>query len=358
LRQFATKLAVVALAASLTLALAGRGLSHPTTASASSTSRTAGGPAPRTSSKKTLTIAWLNAINANGYQQGITKGIEAAAAQDGIHVRAFDGELDAATQAAQIQDANTQGGYAGYIITPVSNAVLPEVKAAIAKKVPVVTVNTVLGPDPGSGAVQVPGLAAGVQTPWDEDGQNLAELTIQACAKKHPCHVALIVGPTQIPSETADVDTLKKTLAAQSTIDVVQTAIGDLTRPGGLTAAQDILSANPHVDVITTTGDNMALGAQQAIDQRGLKGVALIGDGASTQGVAAVKSGTWFGTTVQLATSSGQLAMRALFAAIHGAAPGKSINPLTASSIGRAIGPIVTKATLAKDPSFLGQWTG
>jgi ABC-type sugar transport system substrate-binding protein len=349
-------LSVLLAAAMLAATVAACGSSKSSTSSNSSNS----GSGATTKSAKTgstIKVAWFTAVLANTYDEAVKQGLESQAAKQGVKLQIFDAGLNPGTQASQIQDANTKGGYAGYIVEPVSNSVLPEVKAALAKKIQVVTDNTVLGTNQGSGKVQVPGVFASVTTPPSTDGAHIAELTIAACAGK-PCQVALMVGTLELPSEVAKVAAIKAAFAGHHNIQLLPVLQGGFTRSGGQTAAQNLLVAHPDVNVIATTGDDMADGAELVLKQQGKTSIKLIGGAASTPGVAAVKSGAWYGTSTKLPVTEGELSIQAIVQAIHGAKGGRAIDPGTASAIGRAIGPVVTKAALQKDPSFTGQWQG
>jgi hypothetical protein len=69
-----------------------------------------------------------------------------------------------------------------------------------------------------------------------------------------------------------------------------------------------------------------------------------------------VRSGKWYGTTTKLPYSEGQLAMKALIAAIRGnSQTGQSIDP-DSSTVGQKLGPLIDKQSLSADPTFEGQW--
>jgi ribose transport system substrate-binding protein len=60
-------------------------------------------------------------------------------------------------------------------------------------------------------------------------------------------------------------------------------------RAQGLTAIESILQGNKDIQRVFAQNDEMALGAERAIEEAGLKNVALVGFDATPDAVAAVK---------------------------------------------------------------------
>lgn len=308
-----------------------------------------------TSGGKTHRVAYFMLTQANSFVQAEFKGMKDEGAAHGVQVQPFDGAGDPAQQAAQIQNAMTSGRFDGFFVEGISNAAIYPVKAAIRKGIKVVTVNFPLGPDQASGKAQIPGQVAAVLTAASTDGDHVGQLVVGACGTK-PCKVGLIVGGSDIPSEQAKIAAIKQAIAGHSNIQIVGApGQGKFTHAAAITATQNLLQSQPGINVIATTGDDMAVGAKQVLTQRHKDDVQVIGGAASAPGVAAVKAGKWYGTTTKLPLTEGRLAMRAMEAALDGdARRGQAIDPLQ----GAKIGPFVTKAALAHDPSFAGEWQG
>ena len=306
-------------------------------------------------SSKPIKVAYFEIVQANTFVHAEYEGMKSVADKEGVDLVPFDGDLNPSQQTSQIQDANAGGGYAGYLVEAVSNSAMYPVKQAIAKGIKVVTVNQPLGPNQASGATQIAGEVAAVMTPATLDGQHVGQLIVNACGSS-PCKVGVIVASTSNPSEAAKLTAIKQIVAPHHNIQIVGVGQGQFTTAGGITAAQNLMQANPDINVLASTGDDMELGAQKVIDQLGKTNVKLVGGGGSSTAVALVRSGKWFGTTTKLPFTEGQLAMAALIAAIRGhGTTGQSINPGT-SSLGEKIGPEIDKQSLEADPSFQGQW--
>jgi ABC-type sugar transport system substrate-binding protein len=88
-----------------------------------------------------------------------------------------------------------------------------------------------------------------------------------------------------------------RALAEHPGLRVVGKANGGYVREQGLNAAQDLLTRDPDVDAIYGENEDMALGASQAVDARGLKhwdgksGVLIVGADGLVSGMQAIRAG-------------------------------------------------------------------
>lgn len=276
---------------------------------------------------KKVKLAVFMTSTANTYGQAVVQGIKDEARELGdVEIQTFDGKFDGRTQAAQIQDANATGGFDAYIVLVVDGTtVVQPIKQAVAKGIKVIAGQAPIGTDPLKGEPQVDGVLATVWHEQPQDGTLLAETIISACKADHAqsdtCKAAYIYGNFAVATEQASLANLKRTLAASTSprVELVATGQGDFLRPNGRKAAQDILQAHPDVDVIATSGDQMTVGAQDAVEGAGKSdAVSLIGTGASKQGVAAVRAGDWFATLLYLPYSEGRLDAELAVRAVRG----------------------------------------
>ncbi len=323
-----------------------------------STSTAAAGTSASTTSSagKKANIAFFTAALQNTYTAAALDGMKQAAAPSGTSIQVFDANYDARKQAAQIQDAITSGKFDGFLILPVDPTIIPKVKEAIAQKIPVVSHDIPLGTDPSTVKPQVPGQNASVLRAVTDDGKTIGELIVEACADLDPCKVGILTGVPTLPFDKAKIDAVKSVLAEHPSIEVVGTAAGQYLSGPGRKAAQDLLQAHGDMNVLAANGDPMAIGAEQAIKAAGKSDqIKIVGAGATKPGVANVKAGRWVGTTTYLPTTEGRIAMGLLLDAVNGKkVVGVGVDPVTKSKIGAKI----TKETLAKDPSFTGEYNG
>lgn len=263
--------------------------------------------------------------SANAYAQQNMQGVEDAIAADGdAEVTFFDGEFSGATQLAQIQDAIASGQYDGFVVFVNDGvAIIPGVEEADGAGIPTVAAYAPIGEDISTGEPQVAGVVGTVWHPNEPSGEALGELAVSACAEEHadaaPCKVAYISGGNTVLFEQAKLRAFEEVVEqADIAVEIVAQQEGNFLIEDSRTAAENILQANPDVNVIAATADQMTYGAQQAVEDAGLDNVSLVGIGASEEGVAAVDAGDWFGTTVFLPVDEGRLATEMVLAALRG----------------------------------------
>ncbi|WP_024355654.1 sugar ABC transporter substrate-binding protein [Leucobacter chironomi] len=280
--------------------------------------------------------------SANAYAQQNMQGVKDAIEADGnAEVTFFDGEFSGATQLAQIQDAIASGQYDGFVVFVNDGvAIIPGVEEADEAGIPTVAAYAPIGEDISTGEPQVAGVVGTVWHPNEPSGEALGELAISACAEEHPdaspCKVAYISGGNTVLFEQAKLRAFEEIVGkADRPIEIVAQQEGNFLIEDSRTAAENILQANPDVNVIAATADQMTYGAQQAVEDAGLDNVSLVGIGASEEGVAAVDAGEWFGTTVFLPVDEGRLSTEMVLTAVRGGSVSqKNIELLDLSPIG------------------------
>ena len=246
--------------------------------------------------KKVTDIAFFGFAAANSFAQATYAGIKEEAAKQGINVKFFDPNFDSATQVSQIQNAITAGKYQAFIVQANDgNAVVPPIREAIDEGIAVVGEFTPIGTKYDTIEPQVPGLVF-VGEPPTENGTTLGKMGVEACKGVDPCQVAYLEGFKALPLDNARTEAVKAELAKAPNVEVVASVEGGYTQATGLKAAQNVLQANPDVDVMIGSSQAIA-GAEQAVEDAG-KEVKLIGNGGSRQAVKAVKEGRWFATYV------------------------------------------------------------
>jgi ribose transport system substrate-binding protein len=146
---------------------------------------------------------------------------------------------------------------------------------------------------------------------------------------------------------------MKSVLADSPNVELVAEQEGaDYARDTGLKVAQNILQANPDLDVLVTSGDQMTLGAEQAVEDAGLSDqVALIGNGGSEPGVQAVQEGRWFGTVALVPYSAGQAAAEQAINAVRG----EPVETVVLSTDLSNVGALITQDNADQ---FEAQWKG
>lgn len=306
------------------------------------------------SKNKQINVAYLSFAITNSYDAPMLAAARAVAAASGVKVTVFDAGNDPKVQYSQLQNVISSGKYQGIITQPIFGAGLaPLVAKAIAKKIKVVNIDQILGAKYTTDKPQVKGLSANVTFIPTKIGVQLGQQVIAACKSQSfdPCKVGYIYS---IKASTLDVAINKgfsNAIAKDPAVQVVAEGQSYFTPSIALGAVQNMLQANPDLNVIVGS-DQGIQGAIQAVDGAKLTGkILLVGFGASGVGVAGVKAGTWFSDVAQAPASEGQLGMIALIKAIKTGKSSGAINPVGQLPNGG----LVTKSTAKL---FTAEWPG
>jgi ribose transport system substrate-binding protein len=294
----------------------------------------------------------------NSYTKAFTDGIADAAQKMGGTADNFgaDPAYDATAQSHQIQDAITSKKYDVFIIYACDgNAVVPDVKDAIAAGIKVVAADVVIGPNTTSMA-PYPGVVSYIGRTGISNGTMIGNMIVSACAtvKSAICKVGYLEGAPALTIDQDRVTAINAVLASHPNIKIVSTQEADYLQDKGLAVAQNMLQAHPDINVFATSGDQMMLGAEQAVDDAGLTGkVLLIGNGTNEQGYAELKAGKWFADYADIPFTEGQLSGQVAINAVRGITVLTSINNDDQRPPLPPDGPIITQQNLSQ---FTPQW--
>lgn len=309
------------------------------------------------SSGEPVDIAFFTALG-NTYLEASLEGLEEVASKEGnVNITPFDSKFDATTQFKQVQDAITAQKYDAFVIWPVDgNALVPAVTQAAAAGIRVVNFDFPVGDDFSTSEPQVEGVDGSVILPATNVGKALGEMTVEACEGSEPCKVAEIVGYAGSPFDTAAEGAIDEVIKGAPSVEIVATQPGEYLADNAYKAVQNILQANPDVNVITTVGDQMANGAEKAVAAAGLTGkVEIIGEAASVPGVEKVRAGKWFGSVIALPRTEGVISGEMAIEAAHG----ETVKPAGVNPVQSAgLPPAITQKNADSIPDFKGEWKG
>ena len=280
----ALRLAAVGGAAALALVLAG--CSKPATTGTSAT------PTSSASANKKLSIGFFGFAKANSFAQATWAGIQGYAATHNATATFIDSNFDGPTQVNELQDAVVAKRYNIVIIQANDGtAMVQPVQQAVRAGITVVIEFTPVGGKYNTAAPQVPG-TINIIDPPTVNGVGLAKLGLEACktVTSGKCNVAYLQGFANYPLDTARTAAAVAALKAGGAT-VVSNFVGGYTSDSGRAAMQNLLQADPNVNVV--------IGSSQALEgatplAKGKK-IAFVGNGGSTQAFGFVKSGVWFG---------------------------------------------------------------
>jgi len=329
-------------------ALAATGLAL---AACSSSSTTA---ASSSSSGKHLSIAYLSFAVENSYDAPMLAAAQAVAADNNATLKVFDANNSPQTQYSQLQDALNSGQYQGIIVQPIFGTGLTGlVRQAIGKGIKVVNMDQILGANLSTDKPQVTGLSANVAFVPTEIGTKLGNLVVQACKTKNlnPCNVGYLYDIKASALDVAIHGAFAKAIAADPSVKVVAQGQSFFSPTVGLTAVQNMLQANPNLNLIVGSDQGIEGGAQALTTAHKTGKVILVGYGASAAALQGVSSGAWFGDVAQAPASEGRLAVLAMVKALRDGKNSGGIDPVA----GLPDNGIVTEANASQ---FTAEWPG
>ena len=269
------------------------------------TSPSAGGATGSTAKKVTLAVSTLN----NPFFVSLKDGAVAEAAKLGVTLNVVDAQNDAATQANQLANAQSQGVQA-VIVNPVdSDGAAAPVKALNTAKIPVVAVDRTVNGASIASFVASDNVAGGKQA--------AAELGKQLAGKGD---IIVLQGTAGTSASRDRGKGFAEGIKAFPGIKVVATQTANFDRTQGLDVTTNLMQAHPSVVGIFAENDEMALGAIKAVGAKAGKTVKLCAFDGTADGIAAVKAGTLSCTVAQLPKDLGKLAVDQAVKALTGKA--------------------------------------
>jgi len=228
-----------------------------------------------------------------------------------------------------IESMVTQG-VEGIAITPSSPAVIPALDDAIAEGVKVVLVDNDLPDWDGKTSVVATDNLKGGQLA----GEYIAEQLDEGST------LAVLEGVPGVPALDDRVTGMEEGLGS-SGIEIVGSAPTDCDQNKGVTAAADLLTANPDVDAIYGACGPPILGALQSIKREGRSpsSILVVGFDALPDEITQIESGAEDATVAQFPAKMGELGMETVLQAVQG----ESVEPLIDTGT-----EIVTKANASE----------
>ncbi len=247
----------------------------------------------------------------------IKQSVDAEAAAKGVTVQVADAGGDSATQVNQIQDFITRQVSAIIYIPAGATAAGVPVKAAERANIPVINVDRNAPDAPGKTFIASDSVAA---------AKTLGEYVVKQKGGKG--NIAVIQG--QIGT-TPQVDREKGFAEAvdASSMKIVTEQPAEWAQDKGFAVAQDMIQANPKLDVFFGQADAMALGAAQAVANANLSPKPMVvgfdGDKAGIQGVI---DGKIDATMVQQTQLMGKMAVDSALDLVNGQqVPAQQLQP-------------------------------
>jgi ribose transport system substrate-binding protein len=294
-------------------------------------SQTDSGPVQATASiadAKDLKIAYFSAGTSNQYLQAAIDEAKKFAGEKGVTVDVFDGQFDAQVQFDQMQTALTSGKYNAFAVEPNDGNLVCNLLTRDAPRrgvlvsvfnLPICGRATNLGEQtwqPGT-VTYVGGQTLDVYKSW-----------VEQVKAAHPdgATIALISGPDLNANTLSFFEAAKAFDAPKYRIVAQQTT--DYTTPQAFEAAQTIVRATPHLDVLMSNFSGMTRGVVQATAGTDVQVYDFGGD---TWALDNVRSRALAGTVMMLPRQETREALQALVDTVSKAEVTRFVN-LTGSS--------------------------
>ncbi|WP_148715420.1 ribose ABC transporter substrate-binding protein RbsB [Chitinolyticbacter meiyuanensis] len=257
-----------------------------------------------------LSISTLN----NPFFVALRDGAQAEATAQGVKLIAVDAQDDPAKQIASVEDL-IQKKVQVILINPTdSDAVANVVKQATAAGIKVISLDR---------SVNGAEVSAHIASDNVAGGKMAAEFLLEKIGGKG--NVVELEGIAGSSAARERGQGFHSVVDGKADVKLVAKQPADFDRAKGLSVMENILQGNKNVQGVFAHNDEMALGAQKAIEAAGLKNVVIVGFDATPDAVAAVKAGTLAATVQQKPELIGKMGVEAAKKLIDGAPVDKSI---------------------------------
>jgi ribose transport system substrate-binding protein len=224
----------------------------------------------------------------NPFFVALRDGAQAEAKAMGINLITVDAQNDAAKQIAGVEDL-IQKKVPVVLLNPTdSDAVANVVKEATAAGIKVISLDRAVNGAQVSSHIASDNVAG---------GKMAGDFLLKKLGGK-----GNVVELTGIPGSSAARERgegFDSVVEGAPGVKLVANQPADFDRAKGLAVMENILQGNKNVQGVFAQNDEMALGAQRAIEEAGLKNVAIVGFDATPDAVAAVKAGKLAATVQQ-----------------------------------------------------------
>ena len=315
------KLVSLLLATLLLLAAAGCGQSGGETTTPSdqpaAPNTGASEPASDAGTKESYKFAFAVKNETNPFFISIADGVRETAAGIGasVNVQATETESDIDLQIQMLQTFLTQD-YDAIFVTPLSSvAIVPFIKECNDAGVPIILIDT------GADAEELEKIGAKpdyfVACDNKDAGVCCAKAAVEALGGKG--NIAILEGTAGALSGTQILEGMHEVLDGTE-INIIASQSAEWNRNKGYEVTQSIITANPDLDAILASNDEMGLGAIRALKDAGLE-MMVISINNTPDGRDAVLAGDMYSTVDKAAYDQGVRAVEVAVDLLNGVAP-------------------------------------
>jgi len=219
---------------------------------------------------------------------------------------------DVSTQASQVDSLINQGVDAIIVVPVQADSLGPQVAAAKEKNIPLLAVNAALETPDLAGNVQPDDVAAGEQ-----------EMQMMADKLGGRGNIVILQGPLGGSGEINRGKGIDNVLAKYPDIKVLAKDTANWKRDEAVNKMKNWISSfGPEINGVVAQNDDMGLGALQALKESGRTDVPIVGIDGIEDGLNAVKSGEFIGTSLQ----NGTVELSAGLAVANAIVKGEEVN--------------------------------
>ena len=249
-----------------------------------------------------LIVSTLN----NPFFVSLKEGAEEKAKELGCELIVLDSQNDPAKEVSNMEDMTTKG-VSLILLNPVdSDAAAASVQIANGSSIPVVTLDRA-----ANGGDVVTHIASDNVAGGKMAGEYIVE---QLSGEGNIVELEGIAGSSAARDRG---DGFAQGIEG-SNLNVVAKQTADFDRTSGLSVMENILQGNKDIKAVFAQNDEMALGAQKALEDAGMTDVLVVGFDATDDAVKAVEEGTMAATVAQQPELIGSLGVETALKIVNG----------------------------------------
>jgi len=267
---------------------------------------------------KDLTFGYIPNSMSFPYNIKLTDGFCAKAAEKNVKCVILDSKMSMERQANQFDDLIAQGVDAIGFMPNDSVAVQALIDKAASSGIPVAASSVFVGDPTTQPPTWVyPNLTALVNTDDTEAGRIAAKYVADHVDKSKEIAIGVLEGAPGFAVNAQRQKGFEEVLKANGvTFKIVASQATDWTPESGDRICQNMLTANPEIDVIFSHADQMALGCARAMAGMGVRPLLVDASGGSTLAAKAVKAGELDMSACNQPGLIGELTFAALYEAV------------------------------------------
>ena len=220
------------------------------------------------------------------------EGMDQYAKDNNIELVWNSANNDVSTQANQVDSLINQGVDAIIVVPIQADSLGPQVTSAKEKGIPILAVNAALDNPDVSGSVQPDDVAAGEQ-----------QMQMMADKLGGRGNIVILQGPLGQSGEIWRTEGINNVLKKYPDIKVLAMDTANWKRDEAVNKMKNWISGfGPQINGVVAENDDMGLGALQALKEAGRTDVPIVGIDGIEDGLNAVKSGEFIGTSLQNGT--------------------------------------------------------